>query len=193
MTSLSELCPLPGSAASEIGRHQPFSLRDDVEIRPIRPSDAQALIEGFRRLSPETIRRRFFAPLRELNPEFARRLANVDFVDRAAFVATLPGSDQVVAVGRYDRVGPDTAEVAFVTLDQLQRRGIASRIFRRLLRLARHNGIRRFVATVLPENHAVLRLLRSTGLPMRTSRAGSAVEVMLEIAPPDEAAAASER
>src|SRR5690606_7697624 len=129
MTSLSELCPLPGSAASEIGRHQPFSLRDDVEIRPIRPSDAQALIEGFRRLSPETIRRRFFAPLRELNPEFARRLANVDFVDRAAFVATLPGSDQVVAVGRYDRVGPDTAEVAFVTLDQLQRRGIASRIF----------------------------------------------------------------
>lgn len=192
MASPSEHRPHVEHLVHEIDRPEPFRLRDGrtVVLRRIRPDDATALMRGFRELSPETVRLRFFAPLRELNPQFALRLADVDFVDRAAFVATLPGCDRVVAVGRYDRIGPATAEVAFVTLDRLQGQGIASHMFWHLVQLARRNHIQRFVATVLPENQTVLRMLRATGFPMRTRRSGSIVEVELEMAQRESAAGA---
>ncbi|HKS90565.1 MAG TPA: hypothetical protein VJQ83_01455, partial [Tepidiformaceae bacterium] len=93
-----------------------FQLRDgrDILIRRIRPDDAPRLSEHFSRLSPRTRRLRFFAPMRTLQTPFAERLADVDFVERAAFVAAYPGEGTLRGVGRYAQETPDAVEVAFV-------------------------------------------------------------------------------
>jgi len=62
----------------------------------------------------------------------------------------------VVAVGRYERLGPAEAEVALVVEDAFQGRGIGSMLLTRLATAARANHIERFVGTVLPENTGVL-------------------------------------
>ena len=51
---------------------------------------------------------------------------------------------------------PAAAEVAFAVADELQGRGIGTRLLERLAALAAEQGIERFVAEVLPDNRAML-------------------------------------
>ena len=60
---------------------------ETLTIRPIRPEDAAAHGEFFRRLSPEDVRYRFFSAMRELSPEQIARLTQIDYEREMAFVA----------------------------------------------------------------------------------------------------------
>lgn len=160
-----------------------FQLRDGhlLHIRGIEPGDWTRLIELHKRLSAETRRLRFFVKLARLSPSFARRLATVDFVDRAAFVACSPGSGDLHAVGRYERVAPATAEIAFVVEDRFQGLGLGPELFDRLVALARQNGINEFRAEVLVENRRMISLLKDAGYPCRTSVDGTVEALVLDI------------
>src|SRR5688572_27508615 len=61
-----------------------------VHIRPVRPEDNDRMVEMWQRLSPETIRLRFFAP-RTMDAEQMRFFSNVDYKDRFALVAETAG------------------------------------------------------------------------------------------------------
>ena len=139
------------------------ALRDGrpVHIRPIRPSDSQGLADFHRSLSRETIYLRFFAPYPELTERDLHRFTHVDHVDRVALVATI--ADQLVGVGRYDRVDDGEAEVAFVVHDDHQGRGLGSVLLEHLAAAARERGISRFVAEVLPTNRRMLATFRDAG------------------------------
>src|SRR4051812_17263255 len=60
-----------------------------VHVRPIRPSDAAALVALHGRLSPESIYFRFFSPKPRLTDKEIERFTVVDFEDRVALVAML--------------------------------------------------------------------------------------------------------
>ncbi len=139
------------------------ALRDGrpVHIRPIRPSDAAGLAEFHRSLSQETIYLRFFAPYPELTERDVHRFTHVDYVDRVALVATV--ADQLVGVGRYDRVADGEAEVAFVVHDEHQGRGLGSVLLEHLAAAARERGISRFTAEVLPTNRRMLATFHDAG------------------------------
>lgn len=160
-----------------------FRMRDgrDIVIRPIRPDDAPRLSEHFSRLSPETRRLRFFAPMRNLQPRFAEQLANVDFNERAAFVAALPGEETLRGVGRYGRDGADSVEVAFVIDDDMHGLGLGTELLFHLAALARTNGFSRLTAQVLEENHEMLAVFRGAGFPLRSRSDGSVVHVVMDI------------
>lgn len=171
------------SAPSEAPGQAWFTLRDGREllIRPIEPGDWERLVALHQRLSAETQRLRFFVRLPRLSPAFARRLANVDFVDRAAFVACDPGADQLHAVGRYERVSPSAAEIAFVVEDRFQGQGLGPELFDHIVGLARRNGIDEFRAEVLVENGRMISLLREAGYPFTTSIDGTVETLVLDI------------
>src|SRR5512140_526068 len=97
-----------------------------LRIRPIRPSDAALLRDGFTRLSPESRRARFFAPLRELSDELVRRMTDVDGRDHAALVATSRDGERGFGVARYVRSkdDPSRAEIAVTVVDDVQGRGL---------------------------------------------------------------------
>ena len=71
-----------------------------LTVRPIEITDVQRLARMFKRLSPESVRFRFFAPLPRLRWPVLLRLADVDHCQRDALVA-LDG-DEIVAVARYN-------------------------------------------------------------------------------------------
>src|SRR5690606_17128001 len=116
-------------------------LRDGsvARIRPIKPSDGP-LLEAFHdSQSEQSIYFRFFAPLKHLSPRDVHRFTHVDYIDRVALVATV--RDVIVGVGRYDRVSPTSAEVAFNISDHFQGRGIGSVLLEHLAAIAQERGI----------------------------------------------------
>jgi acetyl coenzyme A synthetase (ADP forming)-like protein len=159
-----------------------------VHIRPIRPDDTERLRALFHRLSAETVYLRFFTPVSEPTAAQLSHLCTVDHSDRVALVATL--GDEIVAVARYDRLrGTDEAEVAFTVQDDQQGRGLGTLLLEHLAAVAREQGIRRFVAEVLPGNRRMLGVFADAGYQVRTDLAGGVVHVRLELEPTEAARA----
>lgn len=143
-----------------------------VHIRPIRPEDDRALVEIFERLSPQTVYQRFFTAMPELTPGMARYLSHVNYRSRMALVAEVEG--ELVGVGRYERTpDPEVAELGLVVLDSWQNRGLGRALLHQILRAAASNGIHRFSADVLADNHRMAKLLASeTEIVSRRFEAG---------------------
>ena len=131
---------------------------EDFEVRPIGPADAPALIKAHDHLSAEARRLRFFRPHPVMTDEEATWFTGVDHVDREAFVAM--DGKYIAAVGRYDRVSEDSAEIAIVVGDPYQHHGLATRLLDELGAHAREVGITKFVADTFGDNRAAIALIR---------------------------------
>ena len=130
-----------------------------VTTRPVRPDDAPLFCRLWDRLSPETVYRRFHAPLR-LPPADAHRLVEVDHDLREALVAVVGG--EVVGVARYDRspADPGTADVAVVVEDAWQGVGVGRQLLGELTELAARRGVRSLTADVQADNDRMVGLVR---------------------------------
>lgn len=138
-----------------------------VRLRPIIPEDKALIVEGFRRLSPESRYRRFLAPIRELTEEQLVELTEVDYVDRfawASFSLDEPGTPGM-GVSRYvrDRTDPDVAEAAVTVIDDYQGRGLGTLLLEFLGAVALENGIKRFRGYGLEGNLPIRELLERLG------------------------------
>ncbi len=175
--------------------HRELALADGtcVYVREIQPGDAPALQRLVGRLSDQTIHLRFFGPMKELSDKQARHFADVDGEDRYALVALDPeDEEEIVAVVRYDREGgTNRAEYAALVEDRLQGLGLGFALTRGLVGAARERGIRDFEALVLPENRAMLHLLRSLDLPESSRREDGVKHVSVNLFPEDQSAEAS--
>src|SRR5829696_270832 len=131
------------------------------------------------RQSAESIYLRFFAPLRELSDRDIHRFTHVDHHDRVALVATLAG--EIIGIGRYDRIDPGSAEVAFNISDHFQGKGIGSVMLEHLAAIAQELGINRFVAEVLPQNRKMLTVFKEAGYEVAHHIEDGVVEVSFSI------------
>jgi RimJ/RimL family protein N-acetyltransferase len=151
-------------------------------VRPIAPRDAGALVRFHRLLSRRSKTHRYFYPHLDLSDDEVAHLTHVDGRDRVALVVEL--DDGLIAVGRYDRIDDSTtAEVAFVVADDFQGHGIAPMLLHRLAQLAEPAGIDHFVAEVLAENRAMLRVFQESGFPAELKTERDTVEVRMAIKP----------
>ncbi|MGW4502867.1 GNAT family N-acetyltransferase, partial [Micromonospora sp. NPDC004336] len=156
-----------------------------VQLRPIRPSDAPEIVAMHSRFSERTRYLRYFSPYPRIPERDLQRFVNVDHRDREAFVVL--AGDRIVAVGRYERLGPAApdAEVAFVVEDAYQGRGIGSVLLEHLADAAARSGIANFVAEVLPANGAMLRVFSDFGYQVQRQFADGVVHLTFPIAPTD--------
>ncbi|WP_433348480.1 GNAT family N-acetyltransferase [Micromonospora sp. CA-111912] len=157
-----------------------------VGLRPIRPDDAPGIVALHSRFSERTRYLRYFSPYPRIPERDLRRFVVVDHRDREAFVVL--AADRIVAVGRYERLGPQApeAEVAFVVEDAYQGRGIGSVLLEHLADAARRAGIVRFVAEVLPANGAMLRVFADFGYQVQRQYADGVVHLSFPIAPTEQ-------
>ena len=135
----------------------------------------------------ESIYLRFFAPLRELSDRDVHRFTHVDHHDRVALVATLDG--EIIGIGRYDRIDPASAEVAFNISDHFQGKGIGSVMLEHLAAIAQEMGITRFVAEVLPQNRKMLTVFKDAGYEVTHHIEDGVVEVSFDILPTEQSKA----
>lgn len=153
-----------------------------LKIRPIARSDADRITRLFGRLSPRSVHFRFFAPIRELSQEHLEHLVDVDHERRDALVAL--SNDEIIAVARYAGCGASSeAELAVTVEDTWQRRGIGTRLAQRLVGVAVARGYEMFVASILPENRAALRFVRTLSDQVSVRWNGGEYEASIPLRP----------
>ncbi|RKT53387.1 bifunctional GNAT family N-acetyltransferase/acetate--CoA ligase family protein [Saccharothrix australiensis] len=159
-----------------------------VHLRPITPDDAEKLLAFHGRLSERTRYFRYFGPYPRMPRRDVERFTTVDHADRVAFTALL--GDDIVAVGRYDRLGGGgSAEVAFVVEDAHQGRGLGSILLEHLAAAARERGLSRFTAEVLAENGQMVRVFRDAGYSVSRAFEEGVLHLEFDIDPTDESVA----
>jgi acyl-CoA synthetase (NDP forming)/GNAT superfamily N-acetyltransferase len=172
-------------------------LRDGgtAHIRPIRPEDADLLVDFYGRISDQSKYYRFFSPMPHLSERDVARFTHVDHVHRVAFVMLLSG--RMIALGSYeghpvDASDPDSAtdrlaEVAFLVEDAQQGRGIGQLLLEHLAQAGRERGIERFVAEVLPDNHRMIQTFRDAGYRLVSGFEDGVITLEFPIEPTDTA------
>lgn len=162
-------------------------LRDGstLRLRPPARADASELLELFKGLSPESLHLRFHG-IPAVRPELVERALEPDWVERGALIGTLAGGNgsRVVALATYDRLrDPSKAEVSFAVADELQGRGIGTRLLEQLAAIAGSYGVERFVAMVVPQNVAMLRVFSDAGFDVARRLDRETLELEFAIAP----------
>jgi acyl-CoA hydrolase/RimJ/RimL family protein N-acetyltransferase len=145
-----------------------------VSFRPIKSTDEEMMKDLFYRLSEQTVYQRFFQSLKSMPHRGLVHFVHVDFSNEMAIVGVVqdpqkPEREEIIAVGRYFmNRSTNIAEVSYLVRDDYQRRGIGSFVIRYLARIARNSGVEGFVAEILPDNAAAMKVLHKIGLPVET-------------------------
>jgi len=134
-----------------------------LALRPIRPTDADALRRAFARLTPDQVRLRLFHRMNELSEEAAERMTNVDSTTTIAYVVV--DSDEEIRAEARLHIDPvaDSAEFAVAVDPAFTNQGIGWRLIQRLLADARRRGLQELWGDVLAENQTMLEFAKALG------------------------------
>ena len=147
---------------------------DAYAIRPIRPSDKEALLRFHARLSADARYRRYHGLKGDLTSAELQFLTEIDEVTHVARVAIDP-SGEIDAVARVV-----DGEIAVVVADGRRRAGLGQRVVDAVLRAFREQGAGGEVtAWVQPDNGRALRMFQRLGARRRTSPPGEPLRLVL--------------
>jgi GNAT superfamily N-acetyltransferase len=154
----------------------------DAPARPFDEGDVELVRRMLGRLSPHTVRRRFFTPTPELTDPLFRALTSVDHDQHEALVIELGG--EIVGLASYHRSAtePEVADVAVLVEDGWQHHGLGRRLSRELSQLAATRGIRRLHADVQVDNRPGLAMIRLARQRARTGWDGDVLSFDIPLA-----------
>ncbi len=147
---------------------------EPLTIRPVRPEDAERHRAFFERLSPEDVRLRFFATMRELTPAQLDRFTRLDDPRDMALIAVRETTGETVGVARLTHGdAPGIDEFAVIVESAMKGKGLGRHLMRRLIGWARAHGLAEIRGEILAENTPMLTFARHLGFTLHYS-AGSA-------------------
>lgn len=158
-----------------------------VRVRPARADDAVRVEDYLIGLSPETRRLRFWTQAIDVRT-LAAQVVDVDY-DRHLTLLALTGGDEGTVIGgsQYVRIDGDRAEFSVSVTDAYQGRGLGSILIGLTAQAAAERGIKTFVAEVLPENHRMINVLRTSGFPVQIRATPGSLEVEFPVTLTEEA------
>ena len=158
-----------------------------VRIRPITPDDATALRALHDAASDRSIYLRYFSLNRRAGERYVDHLLGAgDDSDRLGLVAEVHGA--AVGMATCERLAATAdGEVAFLVADSHQRRGVGTLLLEHLAALARHHGIRRFVADTLTDNARMLAVFADAGFPVTRAAEQDVTRLTISLAPTQQA------
>ena len=146
-----------------------------IEFRPLLPSDEFAYRNFFYSLKEETIYFRFFYRMKLFSHEvIQQQWASVDYRKNMSLIGLVRSGrhKEIVAIGSYAKDEADCAEVAFVVREDLHNLGIATYLLGALEKIAKENDYKRFKASVLKENTAMVQVFRKRYPNLQTTLSG---------------------
>jgi acetyltransferase len=142
------------------------SPRDGTKIlvRPVRPEDEPLYGPFFAAVTPQDLRLRFFAPVKELGHNFIARLTQIDYARAMAFIAIEEASGELLGVVRlHADANYDHGEYAVLVRSDVKGRGLGYLLMRLIIEYARAEGLQTIEGQVLSENTTMLAMCRELG------------------------------
>jgi len=160
----------PDAYPAELERRITLVNQQQLRIRALRTGEEAPVRNLDAHLSVRTRYRRFFSPLPAMPDSILRLLASVDYRRRLALVAEYDsgGVGEVVALGSFGAIDPQTVEVALLVSDTWQHLGVGTALADQLMEAAEARGFTRFVASMLCENVVIRLILRRVGRVVST-------------------------
>lgn len=142
-------------------------------LRPIVPEDEPALHRAFAHLTPEQIRLRFFAPMKQMSHMAAARFTQIDYNREMALIITdadkVPGEAELYgAVHIHADPDDEKAEYSIIVRHDLTRQGLGRLLMEHVIDYARERGIGEIEGDVLRENQPMLTLCNHLGFSQHT-------------------------
>jgi acetyltransferase len=142
------------------------ALRDGTRIlvRPVRPEDEPLYGPFFAAVTPQDLRLRFFAPVKEFGHRFIARLTQIDYARAMAFVAIEETMGNMLGVIRlHADANYDSGEYAVLVRSDLKGRGLGYLLMQLIIEYARVEGLKTIEGQVLSENTAMLAMCKELG------------------------------
>ena len=146
-----------------------FHMKDgsSVNIRPIRPEDEPSMAEFHHSLSERSVYLRYLETPSLPSRVAHERLSRICFIDydRQMALVAMEAGEKIVGVGRVTKLhGRNTGEIALLVSDQAQLRGLGTELCRRLIEIARSEGLEGVQAAILPENKVMQHVATKLGM-----------------------------
>jgi acetyltransferase len=141
-------------------------LRDSamVLIRPIRPEDERLYPAFLMRVSPEDMRLRFFAPVKDINHAFIARFTQLDYARAMAFVAIDETAREMLGVARlHADSAHQRAEYAVLVRSDFKGKGLGWTLMQTIIEYARSEALRVIEGQVLKDNVTMLQMCAELG------------------------------
>ncbi len=165
-----------------VSKSIPMTTRTGFEfhVRPVAPSDEEALAEFFNHVTRDDLRFRFLSPIPEVGRELLSYLINVDHDHKEDFLA-LDIDDKTIIASAMIGANEDksVAEVAIVVRSDYKHRGMSWTFLEYVISEARRSGIKKLQSIESRENHAAIELEREMGFTAK-SYPGDATLMLLE-------------
>ncbi len=153
---------------SQWERH--LQLKDGWRVlaRPLRPDDEPAIHAFLKHVTPEDLRLRFFAAMKEFSHAFIARLTQIDYARAMAFIAIDEATGETLGVVRIhsDSIY-ESGEYAILLRSDLKGKGLGWALMKLIIEYARAEGLKYVCGQVLRENMAMLRMCRHLGFDVK--------------------------
>lgn len=135
-----------------------------VFIRPVRPEDEELFRSFFEKVTPEDLRLRFFAPIRDFSHTFIARLTQLDYARAMALVAIEEETGAMLgAVRLHADANYDKGEYGILVRSDLKGRGLGWLLMEMIIAYARAEGLNAIEGQVLRENTMMLAMCEKLG------------------------------
>ncbi|MDI4642118.1 bifunctional acetate--CoA ligase family protein/GNAT family N-acetyltransferase [Rhodoblastus acidophilus] len=161
-----------------------------VQLRPVRPEDEEMYKVFFTHVSPEDIRLRFFAPVKEFSHAFIARLIQIDYARSFVSVAVEEQTGLMLGVVRLMLdIDHEHGEYAILLRSDLKGQGLGWKLMKYMIEFARAEGVKMIEGQVLSENQTMLSMNQALGFRIEDDPAEHGVKkVTLDLTqPPTEA------
>ncbi|GAA5316375.1 MAG: hypothetical protein AseanaTS_15790 [Candidatus Pelagadaptatus aseana] len=171
----------------EYGRRQvkDFKIGNSTfKLRPLNPSDERHLQSFFYSLTRESLRLRYSSVPSQMTREKSCTLVSVDQTKDVALCIVKERHPEIdiEAVGRFYKIDADNScEVAFVTREDFQGKGMAKTLLKEMIFIAKERGLSKIRAHVLAENKPMLKVFQKNGFKRTLSDDIHEVQMVLNL------------
>ncbi len=172
---------------ADISDTQVFKDGLEVSFRAIKPSDEEDMRRLFYRFSDKSVYYRYFSPIKVMPHAKMQAYVNTNPNEVISIVGLAgdPSQKQIIAEARFvrDKQRP-YADVAFIVDERFQGRGIASYLYKTLIKLGKEAGLKGFTADVLATNKEMMKVFEKGRIPVKATLDSGIYELTIDFEAP---------